>query len=82
MISSLVILTNSMSSTAKAGYEMMDRRPASTSLDVEALGNMELRMDLRGICGSKEMVIILIFFIKAADDRHTCIGKFRALQPL
>lgn len=45
MISSLVILTNSMSSTAKAGYEIMDRSPASTSLDVEALGNMELRMD-------------------------------------
>lgn len=45
MISSLVMLTNSMSSTAKAGYEMMDNNPASTSLDVEALGNMELRVD-------------------------------------
>jgi hypothetical protein len=45
MISSFVILTMSMSSTANAGYEIMDRTPASTSLDVEALGNMELRID-------------------------------------
>lgn len=45
MISSLVMLTMSMSSTANAGYEMMERTPASTSLDVEALGSMELRID-------------------------------------
>lgn len=34
-----------MSSTAKAGYEIIARTPASTSFDVDALGNMELRMD-------------------------------------
>jgi hypothetical protein len=45
MIFSLVMLTIEMSSTAKAGYEMMDRTPASTSLDIDALGSMELRMD-------------------------------------
>lgn len=45
MISSLVILTMAMSSTAKAGYEMMASSPASTSLDMEALGSMEVRMD-------------------------------------
>ncbi|KAF3837367.1 hypothetical protein F7725_004841, partial [Dissostichus mawsoni] len=36
MISSLVLLTMEMSSTAKAGYEMMARTPASTSLEMEA----------------------------------------------
>lgn len=45
MISSLVILTMVMSSTAKAGYEMTASSPASTSLDMEALGSMEVRMD-------------------------------------
>lgn len=45
MISSLVMLTMLMSSTAKAGYEMIARSPASTSLDMEALGSMDVRMD-------------------------------------
>ncbi|TNN41921.1 hypothetical protein EYF80_047917 [Liparis tanakae] len=42
MISSLVALTMLMSSTAKAGYEMMASTPASTSLDMEALGSMDV----------------------------------------
>lgn len=45
MISDLVMATRSPSSTAKAGKEMTDRRPASISLEVEALGSMEQRMD-------------------------------------
>lgn len=45
MISSLVMLTMLMSSTAKPGYEMMASTPASTSLEMEALGNMDVRMD-------------------------------------
>lgn len=45
MISDLVMATRSASSTAKAGKEMTDRRPASISFEVEALGNMEHRMD-------------------------------------
>lgn len=45
MISDLVMATSSASSTAKAGKEMTDRRPASISFDVEALGSMEHRMD-------------------------------------
>lgn len=45
MISDLVMATRSASSTAKAGKEMTDRRPASISLEVEALGSMEHRMD-------------------------------------
>lgn len=45
IISPLVMATRSASSTANAGKEMMDRRPASISLEVEALGSMEHRMD-------------------------------------
>lgn len=45
MISSLVRLTMLTSSTANAGYEMMARSPASTSLDMEALGSIDVRMD-------------------------------------
>lgn len=49
MISPFVMATRSASSTAKAGKEMMDRRPASISFEVEALGSMEHRMDYREI---------------------------------
>lgn len=45
MISLLVTLTRFISSTAKAGYEMIERRPASISFDVDALGNMEYSID-------------------------------------
>lgn len=45
MISDLVMATRSPSSTAKAGKEMTDRRPASISFEVEARGSMEHRMD-------------------------------------
>ena len=48
MISDLVMATRSPSSTAKAGKEMTDRRPASISLEVEARGSMEHRMDWGG----------------------------------
>lgn len=66
MISSLVALTILMSSTAKAGYEMMASTPASTSLEMDALGNMDVRMDwweYRHILKSKEAdeLPILIF---------------------
>lgn len=45
IISFLVTFTRFTSSTAKAGKEIMERSPASISLDVDALGNMENRMD-------------------------------------
>lgn len=48
MISDLVMATRSPSSTAKAGKEMTDRRPASISFEVEARGSMEHRMDWGG----------------------------------
>lgn len=47
MISDLVMVTRSASSTAKAGKEMTERRPASISFEGEALGSMEQRMDWR-----------------------------------
>lgn len=75
MISSLVMLTNSMSSTAKAGYEMMDRSPASTSLEVEALGNRELRMDWKE--NTHPVILFDTSFIKNADDK--CKMKLRSL---
>lgn len=49
MISNLVTATRSASSTAKAGKEMTERRPASISFEGEALGSMEQRMDWRRI---------------------------------
>lgn len=47
MISDLVMVTRSASSTANAGKEMTERRPASISFEGEALGSMEQRMDWR-----------------------------------
>jgi hypothetical protein len=45
MISCLVSSTKWLSSTAKAGKETTESRLASTSLDVEALGSSEFRID-------------------------------------
>lgn len=45
IISFLVTFTRFTSSTAKAGKEIMERSPASISLDVDALGSMENRID-------------------------------------
>lgn len=48
MISCFVSSTNWLSSTAKAGKEITESRLASTSLDVEARGSIELRIDWKG----------------------------------
>ena len=53
MISPLVRFTRSASSIAKAGNEMTDRRPASISFEVEALGSMEHRIDCGNNVGDK-----------------------------
>lgn len=45
MISCFVSSTNWLSSTAKAGKEITESKLASTSLDVEARGSIELRID-------------------------------------
>lgn len=45
IISFLVTFTRFISSTAKAGKEIIERSPASISLDVDALGSMENRID-------------------------------------
>lgn len=45
IISFLVTFTRFTSSTAKAGKEIIESSPASISLDVDALGSMENRID-------------------------------------
>lgn len=47
IISFLVTFTRFTSSTAKAGKEIIERSPASISFDVDALGNMEKRIDYK-----------------------------------